>query len=300
METSFTSLYEFRGNNGVKQGDNLSPTLFYGFINDLINKLNSLNVGVRVNDTKKVCVLAYADDIVLLSKSVPELELMLATLSDWCKMWRVLLNVQKTKIVHFRKRGVKRCNVNFRVGTETLDFVESYKYRGVTLGCNLDIDTTVDSLSIAGSRALGSIISKTKSNYDLGYNSYMKLFESSVVPILDYGSGVWSLGTKVAKIDGVQNRAIRYYCGLARGTPLIVLNGEMGWCPSIIRHDVETVRLYNQIVKMDDNRLTRMLFKYEKENVGLWYKNLRDICEASNCLSELESESSVKYCQIKK
>ena len=53
----------------VKQGDNIFPMCFNLFINDLLKELNTCNVGVMVNDWL-ICALAYADDIVLLTKKV--------------------------------------------------------------------------------------------------------------------------------------------------------------------------------------------------------------------------------------
>ena len=51
--------------NGVRQGDNLSPTLFSIFLHDLANEINEANRGIPVRDDNN-CLLLYADDIVLL------------------------------------------------------------------------------------------------------------------------------------------------------------------------------------------------------------------------------------------
>ena len=54
-------------NVGVKQLDNLSPSLFKIFVNDLPSYLSNTSVPVNVNG-KNVHCLMYADDIILLSK----------------------------------------------------------------------------------------------------------------------------------------------------------------------------------------------------------------------------------------
>ena len=46
----------------------MSPLLFNLFINDLAIFLNSLDVGVKIGN-ENICLLLYADDIVLLSES---------------------------------------------------------------------------------------------------------------------------------------------------------------------------------------------------------------------------------------
>ena len=47
---------------GVKQGDNLSPTLFSVFLNDLATEIKKLNAGVDTSDGT-VSILLYADDV---------------------------------------------------------------------------------------------------------------------------------------------------------------------------------------------------------------------------------------------
>ena len=65
----------FVTNQGVRQGDNLSPTLFNIYINDLALGLKKMNLGVTIANLH-VCILLYADDIVLISESEKNLRIM--------------------------------------------------------------------------------------------------------------------------------------------------------------------------------------------------------------------------------
>ena len=59
---------------GVRQG--LSPTLFSLYTEELAARMRRLNAGVRVGNDR-IGVLLYADDVVVMSESVGELESLL-------------------------------------------------------------------------------------------------------------------------------------------------------------------------------------------------------------------------------
>ena len=257
----------FDSKNGVCQGDNLSPVLFCKFIDGLIRELKMKNMGVSMPNGRKICLLAYADDLVLLGNSEQELQKLLDSMGEWCKRWRVLINVHKTKVVHFHKKSVSECDTNFILGTETIEKVSSYKYLGVCINYCLDMEVTINVLAKAGSRALGQLIGKTKGNFDLGYKSYTKLFDSTVAPVIDYAVGAWAGAKSVnhcKKLDQIQNRSIRFYCGLPQSCPVSGMTGDMGWIPGVVQRDLEVLRIYNQFVKMSNDRLTHQVFEYDK------------------------------------
>ena len=92
--------------SGVRQGDNLSPTLFNIFINDLSNELKTLNVGVHIGPDIMLSHLLYADDLALIAESEADLQELLNCVSSWCQKWRIRINAGKSKIFHFRKKDL--------------------------------------------------------------------------------------------------------------------------------------------------------------------------------------------------
>ena len=79
-------------NYGVKQGDNLYPTLFNLFINNLVSQIKELHCGIKIC-IEQVSILLYADDIVLLLDSEKGLQSMLIYLNKWCMQWCLDINV---------------------------------------------------------------------------------------------------------------------------------------------------------------------------------------------------------------
>ena len=135
--------------------------------------------------------LLFADDIVLISENETNLQKMLDIVYKWCQKWRLSINKDKTKIVHFRKPRQRKSNFNFRFGAINLEIIDKYKYLGTVLDEHLNYNVTADVLAGAGGRALGAIISKFKQFRNIGYSTFTKLFFTSVSPIIEYASEVW-------------------------------------------------------------------------------------------------------------
>ncbi len=78
---------------GVRQGDNLSTTLFALFINDLAIELKQSGCDVMIS-VEKLCCLFYADDIVIISENEQELQTMLGIIYKWtrkCSQIRIFI-----------------------------------------------------------------------------------------------------------------------------------------------------------------------------------------------------------------
>ena len=154
----------FTSKNGLKQGDNLSPTAFSVYINDLLNELNNSGLDIQLTPSLNVNNLAYADDIVLISDNPIKLQKMLDIVAAWCKNWRVLINVAKTKAMTFGKHVPLGTQCEYRLGNEVIEVVQKYCYLGINLNCNLNMSETVEQLANASSKALGALIGKTKAH----------------------------------------------------------------------------------------------------------------------------------------
>ena len=145
----------FRTLQGVKQGDNLSPTLFSIFINDLAISLKNLNLGVKFGELT-IPILMYADDVAIISDNKDQLQTMLNLVDTWCKQWGMNVNMSKTKVIHFRKKGSDRCEQIFKLGERNIDYISEYKYLGVFFDEFIDFNKHVMLMSESGTRALGA------------------------------------------------------------------------------------------------------------------------------------------------
>ena len=106
------------------------PTLFSVYMIDLADRINSLNCGVPFYDFF-LSLLLYADDIALIAPDENSFQRMLDVVSDWCTTWKLSINGNKTKVMHFRPQSFERSEFIFQSSENTQDYCESYTYLGV-------------------------------------------------------------------------------------------------------------------------------------------------------------------------
>ncbi|CAG2241951.1 unnamed protein product [Mytilus edulis] len=236
---------------GVRQGDNLAPTLFAVFVDDLVTEINRIGKGINIGTDSLSCLL-YDDDIVLISDTVDGLQSLLHCVTDWSKTWRLQVNTDKTKIMHVRKASKPKNDYEFQLNNMTLETVSKYRYLGLVINENLDYKETTNELVSSGSRSLGSLVSKYYAMDGMDFDTYTKIFDSTVLPILEYGSGVWG-HKRYDSLERLQYRAIRTFLGVSLTTPIPAITGDMGWYPIHHRIQVNIVRLYCKIEKGNGN-----------------------------------------------
>ena len=153
----------------------------------------------------------------LISATAEGLQKQIDALHIWCRQWRMNVNLDKTKVVQFRRATCEVTKFKFMFNFEALEIVPSYRYLGLDINEHLDFSHSVSLLADAAGRALGSLVAKHRSVQGLPYETFTKVYKSTVVPVMDYASGIWG-AKKYSKSENVQNRAMRTFLGVGKYT----------------------------------------------------------------------------------
>ena len=128
----------FQSYCGVRQGENLSPALFSLFLNDLENHLTShhckgIPLDYEDDDISmylEILILLYADDTVIFGTDPNSFQGNLNAFYEYCKLWKLQINFNKTKIMVFGMRNTN--NLHFKIGENDISICKEFKYLGVT------------------------------------------------------------------------------------------------------------------------------------------------------------------------
>ena len=176
----------FKTNQGVQQGDILSPRLFNIFINDIPLLFDETCEPPKLGNESINCLM-YADDLVILSESAIGIQNCLDRLKQYTVEWGLEINRNKTKVMIFQKCG-KRMKHDFKFGNLNIETTDKYKYLGTTITNSGYFKTNQNLAKKKGLRAayliLNNIAPMSKPS------TAIKIFEKVVEPILLYNCEV--------------------------------------------------------------------------------------------------------------
>ena len=132
-------------------------------------------------------------------------------------------------------------------------------------------------MSASANRALGSFINKYKSNKYLPFHVYSKLFNSCVVPIIDYGSLVYC-GSKRPLLERVQTTAARIFLGVTKYAPHFAIQGDIGWMTCMYRLKLNNIRFWNHLIRLNENRLCKIIMRWDYSiSYNNWSSHVQEI-----------------------
>ena len=122
----------------------------------------------------EVGILLFADDIVLIADSVFELQNKLDILYEVAVKLGLVVNMDKSKVVVFRKGGHLAGHDRWHIGNTILEVVSEYSYLGLIFSTKLNNNVILSRLATRGKIALRRISSLLNRMNTPSYNILCK------------------------------------------------------------------------------------------------------------------------------
>ena len=248
---------------GVLQGGVSSPTLFKLFMEDLIKYLDIAN-GVQIDDVM-VAYLLLADDLALVSETSAGLQKLINGLNSFCKRWHLTVNLLKTRVTIYNKQYcLKYSNTTFVLDGKVLSISDSYDYVGINLS-NKKRDKFHENIEkICGKAnrtiyAARSLVQSAVGN-NLSVKLQLKMFDTQIRPMLEYGIPVWFRGKQIDKIEKVHTTFLKKALSLRSQTCHLPLYADTGRYPLVIRQHFALIKYWVRLIGLSENHVMHKVY----------------------------------------
>jgi hypothetical protein len=257
---------EFLIRKGTKQGDPISPLIFNAVLECVMRNVKAKwtrkQYGLQLGHIPETLLsnLRFADDILLIGRSLPQLKKMIADVVLEARRVGLELHPQKTKIQHnnigYGSR-VRSATINGMV-IEMMDPSDSNMYLGRAL-CLTNVHDVELRHRLQKAWGKFAIFKNELTNKDVPFPLRLRLFHAVVTPTVLYGSSSWVMThARTEELNSVQMRMLRSMLGRKRQ---IEISGELETWVSWLRrttHDVRQAMSTCGMPSWDDARKARL------------------------------------------
>ena len=149
------------------------------------------------------------------------------------------VNLSKTKITIFNKKyQIKLENPKFCYFRKEIDETNTYNVLGITFSNDTNrFATNTQRLRDKTVRAIYSArkLATDKIGNNIPIPVLLKIFDSQIQPILDYGSEIWYQGKSTSQLETQYLSYLKKVLRVKKQTSTLAVYGEFGRCPLEIR-----------------------------------------------------------------
>lgn len=195
--------------NGVRQGGIISPLLFAIYMNDILTSLSKIKTGCRIGGNL-LNIMAYADDVVLVSPSVTGLQQLLSEFHAGIESLSLKMNVEKSTSIVFRPKSLSTLSPPmFFINGKKLKSDDCIKYLGVFFNEKLCNDKDILRSQSSFLRSFNVMYRKF---YNVNKDILINLLKSYCLSF--YGTELWYNNFKCAQL--LKQFSVAYHKSIKR------------------------------------------------------------------------------------
>ena len=159
---------------GVLQGSVLDPLLFLIYINDISNVTKTSEISLFADDT---AIVGSGETRAFLKEFRTDTQ----SLNDWCKVNKLSINTDKSKLMGFSKAMP---DASFSIAGENAENKDSFKYLGIEIDKQLNFNMQTRKVCTKSSKFNG-VLYRGRSCFSK--QVLIKFYIAYVIPLFSYG-----------------------------------------------------------------------------------------------------------------
>lgn len=269
---------------GIPQGSPLSPLLFQIVINSIFQ---------NVEDSEKVIMLIYADDITIIARSGKSrgskpLRKSLDKISKWCQETGLTFNPNKSCHVHFCR--FKNCkHIKYKLSNQQIPESEEVKVLGLYFDKKLSWTKQIQNLNIKNQKILNIVKVLSHQTWGANRENLLKITSSMMYGLLDYGSQVYGNASesRLRSLDPIYHSAVRAAIGAFKTSPIASILAEANLTSLKDRRKLARLKSVAKIYSTP----THPLFKNNPTNASS-----RPCCFKNKIANDTPNPTSLPHC----
>ena len=201
--------------------------------------------------------------------------------------------------------NTKQLNPHITYNHKPVEIVDSYKYVGLLFSSNYGIlRGHLPYAEKCATRATFAVKLRLQPLKQTPPPIALKLFDSLVLPILEYGAEIWLPSTSHDILEGLHLRFLKTTLGVRPQTPTAAVYGDLGRFPLNIRLNLCCIKYWLKLCNKDNTSIVKKVYNMllTLHNMGLtkhnWVSGIFKILKQCNLL-RLSDQNSFTRSEIK-
>ena len=168
----------------------------------------------------------------------------------------MIVNSLKTKVMVLGKKS----NAVFSFNNSNIETCENYKYLGIVFNsvCRVNGNIFRDMAEYTSKKAMKTVFAVLKKCKSLGRLTpkiALNMFDTFVLPVLEYGCEIWATGESKTCIEAVQLKFLKMMLGVKRSTATVAVYAETGRFPLFLRQKVRIIKYWIRLERLRNDSI---------------------------------------------
>ncbi|KAH0816561.1 hypothetical protein GEV33_006230 [Tenebrio molitor] len=237
------------------------------FIGDIEEMFRKGQAGGVVVGKEKVWSLAYADDLVVLARGEKGMKEMLGNMEKYMRRKKLTVNVEKSKMMVFRKGGGRRKINEWKWEKNKIEEVKEFKYLGYVMNERNTAAAHVRELVKKANKIIGAVWGIGERKFGHDFRRRIMMFDSLVKSVMMYGAEIWGWREQEG-LEGVQGKYLKWVLGVDRETPGYIVMEETKRDGIRIEAGKRAIRFEERLIERGEGRILQECLKEKRKEIG--------------------------------